>query len=98
MGRRREAADYEDDEDDDFEAPDEGDRDEDEAGDDDDEPGTVPCPKCGRDVSELAERCPRCGTYLSREESARTNFPTWVVVTALVVLAAIAFGWLGGAF
>jgi uncharacterized paraquat-inducible protein A len=97
MGRHHATADYEDDEDDevdDVDAPDARDRDDS----DEDEPDTVTCPKCGRDVSELAEQCPRCGTYLSQEDSPRTNFPAWVIVTAVVLLAAIAFGWLGGAF
>ena len=87
--------DYEDDEDDDDpESPDASDRDDD----DDDDDATVDCPKCGRSISEYAQQCPRCGAYLSDEEATRTKFPTWVVVTAVVLLAAIAFGWLGGVF
>jgi uncharacterized paraquat-inducible protein A len=81
-------------EDDDPEAPGEWDQDADE----DDDADTVDCPGCGRAVSELAERCPRCGTYLSEEDAPRRTLPTWVVITAVVLLAAIAMGWLGGVF
>lgn len=88
--------DYEDDEDD-REAPDPSDQDADDA--DGIEYGdTVDCPHCGREISEYAEQCPRCGTYLSAEEATRTNFPVWVIVTAAALVAAMLLGWLGGAF
>jgi hypothetical protein len=35
---------------------------------------------------------------VSEEEATRTNFPWWVIVTAAALLAAMLFGWLGGAF
>ena len=98
MARRRSPADddYEDDDDDDDDrdAPDPSDWDDDDDGDAD----TINCPRCGREVSELAEQCPQCGAYLSAEEATRTNFPTWVIVTAVLLLAGFALGWLGGVF
>ena len=92
------AHDYEDEDEDedDREAP--GEWDQDDPDDDDDESDTVDCPRCGRPISEFAEQCPRCGAYVSAEESRRTHFPTWVVVTAIILVATIALGWLGGAF
>jgi hypothetical protein len=66
---------------DDSEYPDEPDDDE-----DDDE--TVPCPHCFRSVYEGAERCPGCGSYLSREDAPRGH-PWWVVVGVLVCLVVV---------
>jgi predicted nucleic acid-binding Zn ribbon protein len=91
------AHDYEDEDEDadDREAPDEWDQDD---PDDDEESDTVDCPRCGRPISEFAQQCPRCGAYVSAEEPRRTQFPTWVVVTAIILVATIVLGWLGGAF
>jgi hypothetical protein len=86
--------DYEDDDsEDDFESPDAYDADD---PDDEDAGDTVTCPHCRREISDMAEQCPRCGQYLSEEENPSPTFPRWVVVTALLLLAAIAMGWLGG--
>jgi hypothetical protein len=100
MPRRTFADDYEDDEEEDREAPEAFDRDDDDDDDDDDEgeAGTVDCPRCGREISEYAERCPRCGAYVSEEEATRTNFPVWVIVAAVALLVAIAVGWWRGVF
>lgn len=46
---------------------------------------TRQCPECGREVYDEAEICPHCGHAFSRE--AR-RAPVWVVVTAVVVVAA----------
>lgn len=56
--------------------------------DDGDEP-TVPCPYCGHDILEDAPRCPSCERYLSLEDSPAPRKPLWVIVTALVCLAAV---------
>ena len=92
MGR----ADYEDDEDDedDSEAPEAFDRDDSDDGDDD----VVECRQCGREISAMAEQCPRCGTHVSKEDAPTSSFPKWVVVTA-AVLAALMIWWaIGGIF
>ncbi len=58
----------------------------------DDEGGeTVPCPYCGADVYEDAERCPSCGKYISRED-APSRVPLWIKLTALVCIV-VAVGW-----
>ena len=83
---------YEDDEEeesDDPEDPDESDMDDDDG---EDGPSLVPCPYCGREISEDAEQCPRCGRYLSEEDSARSK-PPWVVITAVALLVAILLTW-----
>lgn len=52
-----------------------------------DEDATAPCPRCGADIYDDAERCPRCGNYLSAEDAPRRPRPLWVVVGALAALA-----------
>jgi uncharacterized paraquat-inducible protein A len=95
MGRHSVAdADYEDDDDDgDFEAPEAFDRD-----DSDEDDDTVKCGRCGREISAMAEQCPRCGTYVSEEDAPTSSFPKWAVITAALVLAAMAAAMLRGIF
>ena len=81
--------DYEDEEDDyaDPEAPDEHDVDESEDED------TYPCPECGREVYDHADRCPHCDSNVSHRQLHRTGKPWWVyLVVALLMLAF--FWWL----
>jgi predicted nucleic acid-binding Zn ribbon protein len=63
-----------------WEDPDKSDMDE------DDEPATVPCRYCRRDISEDAEMCPHCGNYLSEEDAPR-RVPRWLI--AGIVLAVL---------
>jgi predicted RNA-binding Zn-ribbon protein involved in translation (DUF1610 family) len=59
----------------------------------DDDPETIECPHCGKDVYEFADQCPKCGHYLTREETPRkTNHRTWVILTAIAILALMAYG------
>jgi hypothetical protein len=85
MGRYHAADEYEEDP----EEPDESDTDDDDGPDESAE--TVECPHCGREVYEFAERCPKCGEYLSAEEARTTNHPKWVIWTTLGILAAMAY-------
>ena len=64
--------------------------------DSDDEP-TVPCPYCRRAILEDAPRCPYCERYISAEDHAGPEKPTWVIVTALACLG-IAIWWLFAPF
>jgi hypothetical protein len=57
---------------------------------DDEGPGTIPCPYCGEDVYEDAERCPHCANYLSREDAPPRARPWWIILGALGVLAVVA--------
>ena len=54
----------------------------------DDEP-TVPCPYCRREIYEDSVRCPHCGQYISEEDSPPGDKPWWLIVGALLCLAAI---------
>ncbi|MCD4727984.1 MAG: hypothetical protein K8R46_10000 [Pirellulales bacterium] len=55
---------------------------------DDDEP-TVPCPYCRREIFEDSVRCPHCGEYISEEDASPGRKPWWIIVGALLGLAAI---------
>lgn len=57
--------------------------------DDGDDDPTMPCPYCGADLYDDAVRCPTCERYLSDEERTATDQKSWVVATALILLAAI---------
>jgi hypothetical protein len=77
------------DEDDDWETDwDDGPDDDDAEADDDDEP-TIECPSCRREILEDSPRCPYCEHYLSAEDLASPRRPMWVIVTAIVCLAAV---------
>jgi predicted nucleic acid-binding Zn ribbon protein len=63
----------------DFEDPDEP---------DDDDDVTMPCPYCGKAVYDDAERCPSCGSYLSREDAPR-RYAWWLLVGVVLGLLAV---------
>jgi hypothetical protein len=66
----------------------------DDEGEEDDEDVTAPCPYCGRAVYDDAERCPGCGSYLSREDEPRRK-PWWLVVGVAAGLYAV-YRWVVG--
>ncbi len=51
----------------------------------DDDP-TIPCPQCGREILEDAERCPYCERYLSRDDAPRRRKPWWIVAGVIACL------------
>lgn len=55
----------------------------------DDGPPTVPCPHCREEVIEDSEQCPRCGNYLSREESPSRSGGVWSIFMILALLATL---------
>jgi len=57
--------------------------------DDDDDPPLVACPHCGREISELAEMCPRCGGYVSAEDAPPARRPPWVVAGVIGCLLVV---------
>lgn len=72
---------------DDPEDPDDADRDS------NDDPETVRCPFCGREVLEEAEICPKCGNFIGgSDDTSKRIHPRWVILTAIVLLAATAWG------
>jgi uncharacterized paraquat-inducible protein A len=55
-----------------------------------DEPALVQCPFCKKYVSEEAERCHRCGNYITREDGPR-RMPVWILVGAVLALLAVLY-------
>ena len=62
---------------------------------DDDGPTVVPCPYCGKEISEIAEVCPHCGSYISSEDAPRRR-PWWVVAGVVITLIAVLLVWVLG--
>jgi len=61
----------------------------DDVGDDDDESATVPCPYCRAEIHEDSVRCPRCGAYISDEDSPPARKPWWIIAGILACLYAV---------
>ena len=62
--------------------------------DEDDEDGeteVVPCPACGVEVYEEAERCPACGEYIVHSTSPWGGKPRWWIVLGLLGIAAVIY-------
>jgi len=58
----------------------------------DDESDTVRCAECGADVYEDADRCPRCGRYLTPDVHPWSGRPLWWILLGL--LGTVAVIWL----
>ena len=56
-----------------------------------DDPEFVRCPNCRKLVSEDAEQCPHCGTYVSREDAP--SKPRWFFIAVVVTLIVITVVW-----
>lgn len=61
---------------------------------DDPDGDVLPCPYCGASIYDDAVQCPKCGEYLSREERSSPTQPKWILVTAAILLAALAVAFL----
>lgn len=55
---------------------------------DDDQSEVEPCPHCGAMIYEDSEACPACGQYVVFRHRAINGLPRWVVVIALLGMAA----------
>ena len=51
-----------------------------------DEPAEVECPYCKREIPEEAERCPRCGSYILREDQNRGGRKWWWVIAVILLV------------
>lgn len=54
---------------------------------------TIKCKKCGTELLDDVAECWKCREPVQRRHTHETGLPTWVVVTALVLLALL-IGWL----
>jgi len=57
---------------------------------DDDGPATVPCPYCKAEIIEDSEQCPKCGEYISKEDSSPA-MSWWVWILAVLLLLTFTF-------
>ena len=55
---------------------------------DDESSDTVPCPSCGADIYEDADRCPACGDFVVLR--ARGSSSRWWWILAVLAAAAVA--------
>ena len=53
---------------------------------DSDEHDVVPCPHCGREISELAERCPHCGDWIVLGSGSRRKSALIAIAILLLLL------------
>ena len=56
---------------------------------DDDEDNTIDCPYCRASVYADTPRCPKCGNYISREDSQPARKPWWILLGAAAALFAV---------
>jgi uncharacterized paraquat-inducible protein A len=56
---------------------------------DDDSSETVSCRKCGAEVYEDAEKCPRCGEYITAGSQLWSNRSWWWVLLGALGIAAV---------
>jgi hypothetical protein len=61
----------------------------------DDEDATIPCPHCGQEIHEDAQRCPCCERYLSDADAPAAPVPWLIAVGVLLSLVAVYF-WIFG--
>lgn len=74
--------------DDDYDDPD--DDDPWDGGDDEGSADVLPCPECGAEVYEEAERCPVCGNYIVHESNVWSGRPLWwILLGGLGMLMAV---------
>lgn len=55
------------------------------------EPATVPCPYCKREVLDDSVGCPYCGNYLSKEDDPSPREWWWVVALILLVMMLLTY-------
>lgn len=60
------------------------------AEDEDGETAVLPCPSCGAEIYEDAERCPSCGDFITRRRlRGWEGRPWWWVALGLVGIGAV---------
>jgi predicted nucleic acid-binding Zn ribbon protein len=55
----------------------------------------MPCPYCGEEIHEDAQRCPYCENYISAEDAPQQRKPWWIVAGVLLCLVLV-YLWIVG--
>jgi predicted nucleic acid-binding Zn ribbon protein len=59
----------------------------------DEDTDVLPCPYCGQEISEMAEVCPKCKSYVSREDAPRPRKSIgFILIVAVLILTLIGIG------
>ncbi|VTR92288.1 unnamed protein product [Gemmata massiliana] len=57
----------------------------------DDSRAFIPCPYCRAEIDDESEQCPKCGMFISREDTpSDRKSPVWIVLMVLALLAVMA--------
>lgn len=59
---------------------------------DEDELDAMPCPYCGKEISERHEVCPHCHSFISRDDVEAARRPAWVMITTIVLILSLLMG------
>jgi len=51
-----------------------------------DESETLPCPVCGEEIFEDAERCPYCGQYVTPRLGGHSGWGKWLLFGLAILL------------
>jgi DNA-directed RNA polymerase subunit RPC12/RpoP len=59
-----------------------------------DETPTVPCPHCGREIPDFADRCPYCGDWIVQSSGPPAHRTLWFTLFVVVAILLILVFWL----
>ncbi|MBN2560733.1 MAG: hypothetical protein JXQ75_07380 [Phycisphaerae bacterium] len=53
----------------------------------------IPCPSCGRTVTEDTQKCPYCGDWITTRLSSGSGWRRWVFVAAVLLMLYAILRW-----
>jgi len=67
----------------------EGPQERDLVGEDDEDTPTAPCPSCGVEIADFADKCPHCGDWIVPGGAAAPRRRGWFVLVVILLLIAL---------